>query len=526
MVSTADVMERNVQATVAGTQYSLDDLKRWIPSARRRLALCTGNKYIPHRPHKKQAAFLTIPHQEAMYGGAAGGGKSDALLMAALQYVHVPGYTGLLLRRSYKDLSLPGALMDRAQKWLTQFDKVDWSHSQKTFTFPSGARLVFGYLASDADVYQYQSAEFQFIAFDELTQFEEFQYTYLFSRLRRPSIPCAHCGLPLRTGSAQQAQVTGGGRAGFWHNPESDQEEKLACDNPTPDPTVRNEYPEADDGLSVFAVPLRMRSATNPGGTGHAWVTRRSITDPVDTRPFIPALLDDNPYVDRESYEQQLKRLDPVTREQLLRGDWEARPTGGMFMRSWFDVLPTTPKSEDIRWVRFWDLAGTNPSPENPDPDYTVGLKMGRDTSSGVFYISDVRRVRRSPRKVELLIQRTAKLDGISTRVVLEQEPGATGKSTVSHIRRNVLSGYDVRARSPSTSKFDRAKPVSSDAEAGNLVICNPRQWNVSAFFDELEGFHEESDGKDDQVDALSGAHHELTHKLDSTSGDYDLAQM
>jgi len=79
-------------------------------------------KYIPHTPFPQQAAFLLLPHREVLYGGAAGGGKSDALLMAALQYVDVPGYRALLLRRTFADLALPGALMDRAETWLAGTD--------------------------------------------------------------------------------------------------------------------------------------------------------------------------------------------------------------------------------------------------------------------------------------------------------------------------------------------------------------------------------------------------------------------
>ena len=508
-----DILSRNVTVdSVAAPAVRSEWTKEQYQAMMRSVELIGRTKYIPHTPTAKQAGFLALQEKEGLYGGAAGGGKSDALLMAALQYTHVPGYTALLLRRSYKDLSLPGALMDRAREWLAQYDDVHWHSQQKTFTFPSGARVVFGYLKTDADVYQYQSSAYQFIGFDELTQFQEFQFTYLFSRLRRPALPCANCSLPLDT---ENYVLDSTGHRQYEHKDKHAAEE-IGCSNPEPDPKALAEYPETPGGISVFNVPLRVRSATNPGGYGHDWVKRRYITDPdpFDKRPFVTALLEDNPYLDREEYAKELSNLDPVTRSQLLRGDWEARATGGMFKRSWFPVIDTKPRSSDISWVRFWDLAGSEPTPSNPDPDYTAGLLMGRDTVTGQFYIADVRRLRRSPLQVERIVRRTAQMDGRNVRIVIEQEPGSSGKQTITTFRTKVLSGYEVYGRRPSGSKFERAKPFSSQCEAGNVTICQPRQWNLSAYFDELEAFTRISDEHDDQVDASSGALKELTSNM------------
>ena len=246
--------------------------------------------YSPHEPHPAQHAFLLLDDMEvleAFYGGAGGGGKSDAMLMSAMRYVDVPGYSALILRKTYQDLNLPGAIMDRARDWLAGTDAV-WRGVDARFTFPSGANLSFGYLQTSSDRYRYAGAEFQFVAFDELTQFDELDYRFLFSRLRRPEDPA--------------------------------------------DPLSR--------------VPLRMRSASNPGGRGHLWVRRRLVErkpaepvegeppDPMDTpqraarRVYIPAKLRDNPSVDADSYEESLAALDQHTRGQILDGDWYARPPG------------------------------------------------------------------------------------------------------------------------------------------------------------------------------------------------------
>lgn len=245
--------------------------------------------YSPHAPNLKQHAFLLLDDlavQEAMYGGAAGGGKSDALLMSALRYVDVPGYAALLLRRTYADLALPGALMDRANTWLAGTDAT-WNGGLFRWTFPSSATLTFGYLQTSRDKYRYASAEFQYIGFDELTQFPEDDYRFLFTRLRRPEL-----------------------------NDDTSEEERQRI------------------GL-LGQVPLRVRGASNPGGLGHDWVKGRFIlrepseSDPEDTperaraRIFIPASLDDNQHVDRESYRKSLAQADPVTRARLERGDWD-----------------------------------------------------------------------------------------------------------------------------------------------------------------------------------------------------------
>jgi Terminase large subunit, T4likevirus-type, N-terminal len=142
------------------------------------------NAFIPHMPTPRQAAFLMLDCQEAFYGGAGGGGKSDALLMAALQYADVPGYNALIIRRNMPDLALPNALIDRAHSWLRGRQDACWNEQKKQWKFSSGATLTFGYLEGARDADRYASAEFHFIGVDELTQFAEKQYLDLFARAR------------------------------------------------------------------------------------------------------------------------------------------------------------------------------------------------------------------------------------------------------------------------------------------------------------------------------------------------------
>jgi predicted phage terminase large subunit-like protein len=363
--------------------------------------------------------------------------------MAALQYVDIRGYSALLLRRTYTDLSLPGALMDMAQAWLRGTDAV-WHEMSKTWHFPSGAMLTFGHLQNENDKYRYQSSQFQFIGFDELTQFTETKYRYLFSRLRR---------------------------------------------------------------LKHVNIPIRMRSATNPGGLGSDWVYNRFLveTETNQERLFIPAKLDDNPHMDKDAYVQSLNELDPITREQLLNGDWSVRQPGSMFQRSWFRIIDM-PTPDITRKVRYWDLAATEANGSN-DPDYTAGVLIGE--KDGQYYILDVVRERLTPAGVEKVIRKTAEVDGVGVDIWIEQEGGSGGKNTIDYYARHVLKGYSLRGDpvSGAGSKTLRAKPLSAASENGNVYLVRGN-W-LTVLLDELEAFP--LGGHDDMVDACSGALRKLS---------------
>lgn len=235
--------------------------------------------YIPLKPTSKQLAFLLLPCLEALFGGAGGPGKSAALLMGALQYVNSPSYAALLIRKTFTDLSLPSALMDVAASWLSGTE-AKWSDVEKTWHFSSGATLTFGYLDTTKDKFRYQSAAFQYIGFDELTQFPEMDYTFMFSRLRR---------------------------------------------------------------LAGSDIPLRMRGASNPGNIGHDWVKKRFMDDHSPDRVFLRARIEDNPHLDIEEYRRSLAELDPITQRQIENGDWSARHGGSKFRREWFKIVEAAP---------------------------------------------------------------------------------------------------------------------------------------------------------------------------------------
>lgn len=178
---------------------------------------------------------------------------------------------------------------------------------------------------------------------------------------------------------------------------------------------------------------------------------------------------------------------------------------GKLFQRQWFSIVQDWPRV--ARRVRFWDFASTEENAgTRDDPDWTVGLLLGE--WHGQFWVMDMQRVRLTPKGVEDLVRQTAVMDGREVAIYLEQEGGSSGKTVVDDYRRRVLQGFTVSAERPTGPKAERARPVSSAAEAGNVFLVEAL-WN-EAFLEEvprfgLPGVH------DDIVDALSGAHSALT---------------
>lgn len=381
------------------------------------------------------------------------------MLMDALQYVDVPGYAALILRRTFGELSQPSGLIPRSQDWLQGKGAV-WNENKSQWTFPSGAKLVFGHMQYEVDKYAYQSAEFQYIGFEELTTFTESQYVYMLSRTRR---------------------------------------------------------------LEGSRLPIRVRSTSNPGGIGHDWVKGRFIVDippntvhtveeqiddvlMVRTRRFIPSLVHDNPSLDRTEYVRSLAGLDSVTRAQLLEGNWDVLPEGNRFKREWFGTaLPDRP-SFLAQWVRYWDKAGTEGG-----GDWSAGVLMGR--AGALFYVLDVVRGRWTPAQRNAIMLQTTRQDALvcpAYSVWAEQEPGSGGKESALTTIQD-LAGFDVHAEPVTGSKIIRANPFAAQCEVGNVKLVFGG-WNAE-YLIELCAFtgDDKIDVHDDQVDGSSGAFAKLT---------------
>lgn len=416
-----------------------------------------------------QTRFLGLTCFEALYGGAAGGGKSDALLVDAIRGVgrgHGRNYSALLLRREFPDLEM--SLMRRAHALYPRIGGR-WKGDNKTWIFPNGESVRFGHAQHELDVHQYQGAEFQFVGFDELTSFTEYQYKYLISRLRSSvGVPCRLRGATNPGGPGHEWVF---GRFAQW----LDGEIRAA-------PGSVLYFARDSDGSE------RITDRSEPGALG---------------RTFVPALLSDNPYLATDgAYERALDELDPVTRAQLKFGNWLARPAAGAyFKRQWFHFVDAAPNG---RRIRYWDRAATEATSGN-DPDWTVGVRLCLAPDRTV-YVEDVVRFRGNPGTVEATIRSTAEMDGRSVWVGIEQDPGQAGKFEANYYVR-ALQGWTVRAYPVTKAKEVRAGPVSSQSAAGNVKLVRGK-WN-DAFIRELEEFPEGN--HDDQVDALSGAFAALT---------------
>jgi len=422
-----------------------------------------------------QERFHRSPAFEVLYGGQAGGGKTESLLVEALRYVDVPGYNAILFRRTFPELQQPEGLIERSYR-LCPILQGKYHETKLRWRFPSGAILVFRHMERDADRLKHQSAEYAYIGFDELTTFTEAQYRYLFSRARTT------CGVPPRV----RAGTNPGGighewvkrRWGPW------------LDGRHPQPATNGEvrWFRPENGAEVECAP------GDPEGLA---------------RTFIKSTVWDNPYLIKKDpgYIARLKALPLVERMQLLEGDWDIMAGAGtVIKRDWFEIVEAAPA--EAQRVRFWDLAATEKETAKEDPDFTACARVSK--ADKVYYIEQVLRAQRSWAAVKRWIGQMAELDGQEMRIGVEQEPGASGVAVIHEICQHpTLQGkFAVKGYRPIKDKVMRANVWASQAQVGNVKVVNDGTWDVEAFLNECQMFPEGV--HDDQVDAVSGAVHML----------------
>lgn len=430
-----------------------------------------------------QSMFLATHADIAIYGGAAGGGKSYGLLLDPLRHVENPYFGAVVFRRTSVQVRNEGGLWDESTKLYSLFG----AHPRESvleWKFPSGMGVSFGNLEYEKDVLNFQGAQIPWIGFDELTHFSRQQFFYMLSRNRSTS------------GVKPKIRAT--------------------C-NPDPDSWVKEFIRWWLDEEGRFPIPERSGKlrwfirindeivwADTPDEIYERYGTGASIQPKSVT--FIAAKLEDNKILMEKdpSYLGNLLALSALDRARLHDGDWCVRASAGLvFRREWFTIIDAIP-SGWIMCVRFWDRAATKPSAANTDPDWTRGLKLYK-YPDGSFLVADLKSMRDTPGQVESLIKAVASHDSNQVMVMSQQDPGSAGVAEA-HNFVKMLAGYNVKTVLTSKDKLTRAKPVSAQAEVGNIKILRA-PWN-DEFFRELENF---PDGKhDDIVDVLSGAFNEL----------------
>lgn len=433
----------------------------------------------------------------AIYGGAAGGGKSFALLMEALR--HTPRnkeFAAVFFRRNTTQVRNPGGLWDESMKLFPWAGGVPIRHSLE-WNWPDGGKVKMAHIEHESTVLDWQGAQIPLIGFDELTHFTQTQFFYMVSRNR------STCGVRpyIRATTNPDADSWVAAFIAWWIDQQTGY--------PIPERAGKVRWFIRLNDVIIWAdspQELREKYGRPDLPDDHEdQVMPKSVT-------FIPARLSDNKILMKADpgYLANLKAMSTVERERLLGGNWKIKPAAGLYFKRSDATLVDTIPTDVVSWVRRWDLAATEVSESNPDPDWTAGVLMGR-TASGRYIIADVVHMRKRSDDVRKAVKRTAENDAQrfgqgKVKIWIPQDPGQAGVTQVDDYTKH-LSGYSVRSIRETGDKVTRADPFAAQWQANNVDVLRA-PWN-DTFFGELEAFP--STAHDDQVDAASGAFHALT---------------
>lgn len=443
--------------------------------------------------------FLALTCEEALFGGAAGGGKSDAGLMAALQYIDVPGYSAGIFRRTKVDLLMPDAILARARLWFAGAEKAGlcrWDDESNTYFFQTKpgqpeSSIHFGYLTHDRDLLRYQGARFHFLFVDELGQWIEKHYRYLFSRVRR----LKHEAIPLRV----RASANPGGPGQAWVKERFIEHARHVM--------TGRDVREDLRAMREKGTPLPAPRLYVSPPSGDAMESARLQGLQAEGAHFVPSFAADNPGLDLATYRAQLARLDPITRAQLDQGDWDALASGQFFNVTCFEWTDVEPPN--VRWIRSWDFAATKETP-GKDPDWSVGGKVGlwmpSPQAAPRFVVAHIERFREDPGPTERRVVATASSDGKRVPILMEQEPGSAGKTVITNWQTRPLLGYQVIPMRKTGPKEEYWKPLSGFANVSPILLVRG-QWN-KAYVEEMTSLPV---GHDDQADSTSQGFGHLT---------------
>jgi predicted phage terminase large subunit-like protein len=446
-----------------------------------------------------QTAFLKSPADIAIYGGAAGGGKTWALLLEPLRHIHNPKFGGVTFRRTSPQIRNQGGLWDESSL-LYPLLNAEPRQTYLEWGFPSGAKLRFAHLQYETDVLDWQGAQIPFIGWDQLEHFTEQQFFYMFSRNRSTSGVRPY----------QRATV----------NPDADSWVAKLIEW----------WIDQDTGLPIDerAGKLRWFVRQNEeliwSDSSEGLVSQFPDVEP-KSLTFIPAKVTDNQILMKADpgYVANLKALSLVDRERLLSGNWKVKAAAGkIFNRDWFEIVDAVPVGGNE--VRFWDLAATEPkmlakTSGTSDPDFTAGCKIHE--VNGIYYVMDAIARQIGPTDADNLIRNTASQDGKNCAVRWEIEGGASGIRDNLHLVQ-LLAKYDCAGIRPDGDKIVRAKPFASQAEAGNVKLLRG-DWN-NRWLNHMHGQPELA--HDDEMDAASGAFNYLTEYAVVENLDPEIAEL
>ena len=462
------------------------------------------------KPQPKQYLFLSCPADIVVYGGAAGGGKTYALLMDAMRFINDGSANYTIFRRTTPAITANGGLWQTAKKLYFPFNIRTKGQPFYEIIFPSGYNISFRHLQYEDTVFDYQGAQLSVIAFDELTHFTEQQFFYMMSRNRNYNV-----------NSSVNCYI------------------RATC-NPDPDSWVRKllDWYIGENGYAIKERSGKIRYFARLGekmywGNTKAEVLEQTdkitLTDEKDKVTekniksfcFIASSLEDNQALLQNDvgYESSLKALSHIDYERLRKGNWNIKASGGEFFKNEYFIYTRTIRMKDIVMVcRAWDLAGTEKGEKkNNSPDATASCLMARLIDS-TFAILEVTNDWLSPSKVRHLICEKAKNDykkfGSKYKIFLPQDPGQAGKAQAQAYVK-MLSGYNVSTSTVKGDKITRAEPFMIQMENGNVVVFENDKWNdtyQSQMVSFPEGIH------DDMVDATSDAFNQLSNKEDENN--------
>ncbi len=436
-----------------------------------------------------QTMFMASSADIIIYGGAAGGGKTYALLLEALRHKDVKGFGGVIFRHNYNQITAEGGLWDASQKI---FNQVPDAHARKSpklhWWFEGGAKLSFAHIERDEDLKSWQGTEIAYIGFDELTHFSKHQFLYMLSRNR------STCGIKpyVRCTCNPDADSWVAEFISWWINPDSG-------------------YPIPERSGQIRWMCI-LNDTIYWGDSPKELAEKHSI-DAQDCKSvtFIASRLEDNKILmdSDPGYMANLKAMIEVDMERLLKGNWKIKVSAGRyFQRTQVRLIIQIP-NDIVLWCRAWDLAATSQD-ENGNADYTAGVLMGK-RKNGTIVIIDVINQQIKAGDVEKLVYNTSLIDrnkyGFQYIIRVPQDPGQAGKVLASQYVK-LLSGFNIKTLPVSGSKEVRATPFAAQWQNGNIEVLLG-EWN-DFYFSQLESFPESK--HDDMVDASSDAFSELTN--------------